>query len=286
MTTTETVFEAGVYDDMPEDIYHSCGWALSCSGAKKLLPPSCPALYAYDRATTPVPKRHFELGTAAHRMVLGLGAEWVLLDYPDYRTKAAQQARDEARAHGAVPVLPPEYEQIKAMAEALRTHHLASSLLCRGDVQAEQSLFWRDEEWGITRRARLDALRVPGPGNMLNCPVVADYKSTTCAEPGAFTRDAARYGYHMQDAWYRDAVTALLGDEPEFFFVAQEKTPPYLVSVIQLDDAAVAAGRRRNAQAMEIFRDCQAVDIWPGYNPGDIVTVSLPTWATREDYDL
>lgn len=278
--TTETAFEPGIYD-MPEAEYHARP-ALSASGAKLLLPPNCPARYRYEQDHKQH-KRVFEFGTAAHRMVLGLGAEWVLLDYPDYRTKAAQQARDEARANGAAPVLPHELDQIKAMAAKLREHHLASHLLCRDDVQAEKSFFWRDEDWGIWRRARLDAYRMPGPGNMLGCPVVADYKSTTCADPDTFARNAPGYGYHIQAAQYSDAIAALTGEDPEFFFVAQEKEPPYLVSVIQLDADAIAAGRRRLARAMEIYRDCQAVDIWPGYNADDIATVSLPAWATRED---
>ncbi len=219
-------------------------------------------------------------------MVLGLGAEWVLLDYPNYRGKKAQDARDEARAAGAAPILPPELEQIEAMAAAIRGHHLARHLLCRDDVQAEKSFFWRDGEYGIWRRSRLDALRLPGPGNMLTCPVIADYKTADCADPGTFARNAASYGYHMQQAQYSDAVAAVLGADPEFFFVVQEKKEPYLVSVVQLDEPSVAAGRRRNAEAMEIYRDCQAVDIWPGYNTGDIATVSLPAWATREDITL
>lgn len=286
MTSTDApAFTAGVYD-MPEAEYHADpvpGGSLSASGAKKLLPPSCPALYRYEQDHKQH-KRAFELGSAAHRMVLGLGAEWVLLDYPDYRKKEAQQARDEARAAGAVPILSPEHEQIRAMAEALRGHHLASNLLCRDDVQAERSFFWRDEEFGIWRRSRLDAFREPGPGNLLDCPVIADYKSAACADPETFARNAASYGYHMQDAFYRDAVAAVLGQPAEFFFVVQEKTPPYLVSVVQLGADSVAAGRRRNAEAMEIYRDCQAVDLWPGYNTGDIATVDLPAWATREDY--
>jgi hypothetical protein len=187
------ITEPGVYD-IPEDVYHADpvpGGSLSSSGARKLLPPSCPALYRWER-DHPVPKRHFEYGTAAHRMVLGLGAEWVLLDYPDYRTKAAQQARDDARAAGAAPILGPELEQIRAMAEAIRQHPLAGPLLCREDVQPEQSLFWQDAGFGIWRRARLDAVR--RGGRLL----VSDYKTARSAEKGQFARSVASYGYSSE----------------------------------------------------------------------------------------
>lgn len=280
MTAEAPAFTAGIYD-MPEDAYHADpvpGGSLSVSGAKKLLPPSCPAKYAWEREH-PEPKRHFELGTAAHRMVLGLGAEWALIDYPDYRTKAAQQAQREARDAGVTPILAPEYEQIQAMAAAIRTHPLASALLCREDVQPEQSFFWQDPEFGIWCRARLDALRPGSP------PIAADYKSTRCADPRSFAKSAADYGYHQQEAWYADAVAAVLGTQPAFFFIAQEKEPPYLVTVCELADEDVAAGRAANRRAMEIYRDCQARCLWPGYQPDDgIALISLPAWArARED---
>jgi hypothetical protein len=274
------VTEPGVYT-MPEADYHADpvpGGSLSSSGARKLLPPSCPALYRWER-DHPVPKRHFEYGTAAHRMVLGLGAEWALLDYPDYRTKAAQKARDDARAAGAAPILSPELEQIRAMAEAIRQHPLAGPLLCREDVQPEQSLFWQDAGFGIWRRARLDAVR--RGGRLL----VADYKTARSAEPGQFARSVASYGYHQQAAWYLDAVLAVLGErDAAFLFVVQEKEPPYLVSVCELDFPAGQAGHALNRRAMEVYRDCTEAGVWPGYS-SEVELISLPPWATRiEEY--
>jgi hypothetical protein len=49
------ITEPGVYD-IAEDHYHADpvpGGSLSNSGAKKLLPPSCPAKFAYEREHPP-----------------------------------------------------------------------------------------------------------------------------------------------------------------------------------------------------------------------------------------
>lgn len=275
-------FQAGVYD-IPEDIYHGDpvpGGSLSVSGAKKLLPPSCPALFDYERRSGRKPTRALELGTAAHKLVLGAGWPFAVIDAGDYRTKAAQQARDEARGAGKVPLLTHEHEQVQAMAAAIREHPLASALLCRGDVEPERSLFWHDEEFGIWRRSRLDAIRQRGR------VIIADYKSAASADPGKFARAAYDFRYHMQEVWYRDAVAACYGADAEFLFVAQEKTAPYLVTVCRLDFDAQAAGAAANRKAMEIYRDCQQSGIWPGYQPdNDIALLSLPAWArTREDF--
>jgi hypothetical protein len=96
---------------------------------------------------------------------------------------------------------------------------------------------------------------------------------------GSIAKSVANYRYYMQDAWYLDAVTALgLADDPAFVFAFQEKTPPYLVTVVQLDEAARQYGRERNRVAMEVYRDCTEAGIWPGYS-SEIELITLPSWA-------
>jgi hypothetical protein len=284
MTSTDAPpFAAGVYD-MDEATYHGDpvpGGSLSSSGARKLLPPSCPARFAYEREHPPAPKDVFDLGAAAHSLVLGKGAQVTVVEADDWRTKAAKDARAEARDAGYVPLLTAEWAQVQAMAAAIRAHPLASALLCRGDVQAEQSYFWHDEAFGIWRRARFDSAR-QGPNRL----IITDYKTTTSADPASFARSVANYGYHQQAAWYLDAADACLGEDAAFVFVAQEKTPPYLVTVCELDGPALLAGVTLNRRAMEIYRDCTEAGAWPGYQPDDgIALISLPSWAApREDY--
>lgn len=275
-----TVTAPGVYDGMPEDVYHSDpvpGGSLSASGAKMLLPPSCPARYEYDRLH-PKPKAAFDYGTAAHKLVLGTGPEIVIVDAADWRTNKAKQARDEAHERGAVPLLISAFGQVEQMAAALRRHPLASALLDPAYGQPEQSLFWEDSQAGIWRRARLDWLRHPVAGRRLLIP---DYKTADSAAPENFRRAAANFGYHLQNANYVDGARALgLDDEPVFLFIVQEKTPPFLVNVIGLEDPAIEAGRERMRMACEIWRDCTEAGRWPGY-PEDITYVSLPPWAER-----
>lgn len=278
---TETAFRADVYDEMPEATYHGDpvpGGSLSASGAKQLLPPSCPARYQYDRLH-PKPKAAFDYGTAAHKLVLGTGPEIVIVDAPDWRTKKAQQARDEAHERSAVPLLISAFGEVEQMAAALRAHPVASALLDTARGKPEQSLFWEDERAGIWRRARLDWLPDPRPDARI---VIPDYKTAVSADPDAFRRAAANYRYHMQAAQYIDGVRALgLDDDPAFLFIVQEKAAPYLVHVIGLEDEAIEAGRARNAEAAEIWRDCTGAGYWPGYSDLDITYISLPPWAQR-----
>jgi PDDEXK-like domain of unknown function (DUF3799) len=282
---TTATFEAGVYD-IPEDVYHADpvpGGSLSSTGARKLLPPSCPARFRYEQ-DHPIHKDVFDFGTAAHKLVLGAGKPLAVLDAEDWRSKAAREWREAVRAEGSVPLLTAEHEQVQDMAAAIRNHPLASALLCRGDVMTEQSYFWPDPEYGIWRRARFDAFRQGGgDGGRL---IITDYKTTASADPASFAKSVANFGYHQQAAWYLDAADGCMGvaTDAAFLFVAQEKAPPYLVTVCELDGDAIDAGDALNRRAMEIYRDCIEADAWPGYQPeNDIALITLPPWARRHE---
>ena len=279
-TLTTVITEPGLYADIPEAVYHADAvpaGSLSVSGAKKLLPPYCPAIYRYERDHGRAEKRAFDFGHTAHSKVLGVGLNVVPIDAPNYKTKKAQEERDAAYAAGNVPLLTSEIAVVDEMAEALRRHPLAMTLLS-GDGGVEQSAFWHDDEFAVWRRARFDRWT-----RLINGMVaIVDYKTATTADPHTFARKAPDFGYEMQAAWYRDAAKAVgLDDDAAFVFIVQDKNPPYLVSPVQLDDPALARGRARNRQALEIFRDCQQSGIWPGYSD-DIETVSLPRWAVQE----
>lgn len=285
MTAVEAVqiTEPGVYE-LPDTVYHADpvpGGSLSSSGARKLLPPSCPAVFHYERTHPREPTKAFDVGHATHEMVLGGGPEIVRCDFDDWRTAAAKALAKECRERGAVPLLPDEYQQVQDMADALRRHPVASVLFDPANGTAEACLFWIDEPSGIWRRSRLDWLPNPGSGRL----IIPDYKTAKSADPAEFCKSAANYGYHQQDAWYRDAVTALnLSDDPAFVFAVQEKTPPYLVSVVQLDLTARRIGALLNRQAITTYAECARTGHWPGYAE-DVELVSLPFWYERKFED-
>ena len=259
-----------IVDGMGEADYHGHA-SLSSSGARALL--RSPAKFHHERLHGRPGKRVFDFGHAAHGLVLGVGEPLVLVDADDWRTAAAKAARDAAYAAGSVPLLLREYSVVEAMAARIRAHPVASRLFEQG--VAERSFFWTDEATGVECRARTDWLRVTESG-----VVVVDYKTCTDASPRGFGKSVAEWGYHQQDAWYRDAVAACMSIDAPFVFVAQEKTPPYLVGCYQLDDEAVEAGWVANRAARRLFRACTETGVWPGYSD-QIETIGLPRWAVN-----
>lgn len=273
---TPTISEPGVYDISPEQ-YHADpvdGGSLSSSGARKLLA-TCPARFKYEQDHPPQPTRAMELGTAAHRVVLGVGSDIQVVDADSYRTKAAQRARDEIREAGGVPLLPDEWDVVEAMAAALREHELASVLL-GGTGAAEQTLIWRDGPTRVWRRALIDWLPPAGPDRQM---FLADYKTAKSAHPDAISRDIEARGYHAQAAWYEDGVKALgLADLVFYYLVVQEKEAPYLVSVVRLDQVSMDAGHHHNRKALELYARCRKSGHWPPYVEG-APSIGLPGWA-------
>lgn len=272
-------FAPGLYPDLPIETYHGDRMSLSSSGARKLLPPSCPALFRYEQDHPQPSKKTFDIGNAAHKVVLGEGPELVVIDADRWDTNAAKAAVADVRAAGGVPLKRGEYDQVLDMADAIRRHPVASALFAPESGQPEQSVFWTDGPTGITRRARFDWLPDPRAGRL----IIPDYKTCRSAEPSALARAVDEYGYHCQDDWYRAAARAAdLGEDPAFVFVCQEKTAPYLVTVIELDSAARRIGAARNRRAIETYARCTETGYWPGYSD-DITYLSLPVWAERRD---
>lgn len=282
-----TITEPGVYE-LDDETYHDDpvpGGSLSNSDAKLLLPPSCPAKYRYVRDHGRPPKRAFDVGHAAHKLVLGAGPELVAVAGtgkagPDtWATNVDKERVAAVRERGAVPLHPAEMVLVQAMADALRAHPIAAALFDPEHGQPEQSLFWVDQETGVWCRARPDWLPAPRAGRM----VVPDYKTCDRADLDSLSKDIYKHAYYRQAPWYLDGVRALglADDDAAFVFVCQEKEPPYLINIIEPDAEALAAGRARNRHAREVYRDCAATGIWPGYS-SDIELISLPRWATYQ----
>lgn len=260
----------GLYYDIPDAEYHDDADSLSVHGAQLVL--QAPALYRW-RLENPEYRDEYDIGTVAHKVVLGIGPDIQLVDADDWRSKLARDTRDAARRQNKVPILVGDWQRICDMADVLSRHPFASQLLADG--KPEVSAYAVDEETGIMRRGRVD---------ILGADAIVDYKTTSCAEPGAFAVACARYGYDMQADWYLWLIEHA-ADYPRdgFAFIAQEKTPPYLVEVYELDDDALERGYRRNRRALERYLRCVDTDEWPGYTGVDYSTLSLPKWAYAED---
>ncbi|MEU8829418.1 PD-(D/E)XK nuclease-like domain-containing protein [Streptomyces sp900116325] len=270
-----------VVDGMSAEDYHADRGSVSSTGLRKLLAPGCPAQFKYDRDNPQPHKKEFDLGHAAHLLVLGEGPELEVIDAPDWKKVATRELRDLAYAEGKVPLLTKDHEQVQAMAEAIRQHPLAGPLFAPGTGKAEQSIFWTDPATGVRCRVRPDWLKqLPG------LTLCVDYKTIKSADPDTVSKAIRDHGYHQQDPLYIDGIRAAYqSEEVRFIFAFQSKVAPYLITVRELADQDRDIGRAKNVRALRLFADCTATGIWPDWTGPvtDIPTISMPTWAVLNE---
>lgn len=276
------ITEPGVYPDIPEREYHRdpvVGGSLSSSGARTLVDRT-PAHFAHQREHPRADTTSFDIGRVTHGQVLGVGGELVEVHADDWRTKAAREERDAARADGNTPLLVHQADAVRVMVEAVRAHAIAGPLFARPG-RAELTAVARDPDSGVMCRVRLDWLVDTEPGARL---VAADLKSTENGSPfGPFARSAGSYGYFAQEPFYTDVLhwLGLTADadgelvEPLFTFVTVEKDPPHLVAVHRVLAEDRDRGRVVNRKARDLFRHGQATGEWPGY-PDEVHDLALP----------
>ncbi|MDF2708143.1 MAG: hypothetical protein K0R62_3795 [Nonomuraea muscovyensis] len=278
MSTVVEPLAPEMRDGIPAEVYHADRTSISSSGLRALLAPGCPAQFKYDRDQPAVPKKTFDVGHAAHKLVLGEGPDLEVVEGARWDTKVAKAQVAEIRERGGIPLKQAEMDQVEAMAAALRAHPLAGPLLAPGTGLAEQSLYWTDPATGVRCRVRPDWLKqLPG------LTLAVDYKSCADAAPTAVSRAIRDHSYHQQDAFYIDGITAVLAPEQvRFVFVFQSKTAPYLITVRELHQQDRDIGRARNDRALRIYAECESTGIWPDWTGTvtEIPQIGMPSWDT------
>jgi hypothetical protein len=240
--------------DLDEATYHAHP-ALGSTSIRDIL--KSPAKFNEYRHEPMTPTDAMQLGTAVHARVLGTPSPIVVLDFENYRTKAAQVERDAVIDAGLVPVLvgSEKLGQIDAIAESVLAHRGARSILETAPGR-EVSLFATDPATGVDLKARFDIYGDTDCG---------DLKTAQDASPKGFTRAVWDHRYDVQQEHYLKVRELVTGVRPVFRFIAVESTRPYLVAVYELDEQWAEIGDVWATAGRRIYRECADADVWPGY---------------------
>lgn len=276
-----TIDAPGVYD-ISEDAYHADPCAepsLSSSIARFLIQDSPRhARAAHPRLNTnwvqPDGQRHLDAGSLCHALILEGDDRAAVLPYENYRTKAAQESRDEARAAGKYPVLTHEMPEIHAMMAACREQISESEVPdAFTEGKAERVLVWQEFN-GVWCRARVDWM-------MSRRAEIQDYKTGAVSmHPTQFSKRIVPNGLEVQEAFYRRGFKAIFGLDPVFRFIAQENFAPFALSVNSLSPSLKAYGEERVQYAIDTFGKCLQLGKWPGY-PTYVCAAGLSPWDER-----
>jgi hypothetical protein len=241
-----------------------------------------------DPAREPEPPTDaMQLGTALHTAVLEpeLWDEQIILPPVDAPRRPSITQRNAAKPSAAtleaiefwdafdaaaaskIVLSREDAERVQLMAHAVRQHPAAAFLLGQGGVR-EQSYLWTDPATGLECKCRPD-------WHSADRRIIADVKTTEDASPRGFAKSVANFRYHVQAAFYGDALGA-----EQFLFIAVEKRRPYLAAVYAASSAMVEQGRAEAAANMRLIAECRSADQWPGYSD-TIELIDLPRWAQQ-----
>jgi hypothetical protein len=229
-----------------------------------------PKLGGADRKHT----RAMGTGTLIHAHLLGVtNGELVIVDAANYKTKAAQEARDAALAAGKTPVLFHESAEAEIAAIKIRRRMADKGIAFEGG-QAEVKIAWREDD--VQCRGAIDY--VIGS-------TIYDLKTIRSADLKTIAKHFGDYGYDVQRAAYVSALTHLhpaLEGTVDFVFVFVEVEPPYCVTPVRVDAMRAMLGEMRWARAVRTWDECLRLNHWPDYSDG-VVTLSAKPWEIDEE---
>ena len=254
--------------DMSNEEYHASD-ALSASGAKTI---ALESLFDFKYAEREH-KTAFDVGTATHTLVFEPHlADTVWCGPETRRGKAWTEEKAAADAAGALLLTDSDYRLAKGMAEAVRANPDAAELLT-SQMTCEASVFARDHIYGVDLRTRPDGWRK-------DIATLIDLKTTVDASPEGFAKQAANFGYHIQDQFYRRVMTLAGHEIDRFVFIAVGKKAPHKVGVYELDWRTLDEGNAAVKYALEQYARAQETGVWD-YGFGELQTLQIPPYALK-----
>ena len=256
-------------------------WLLQCPAKARIRHPKLnPSWQGGDE------NRKMDLGSVAHKLLLGRGRDVHVVDADNYRTNAAKEQRDTARAKGFIPVLSADLATAEAMHTAC-VKQLTELFWIDAfvDGKSEVALLWKDVAgcWGRNLIDHLD--------DRLSWDIW-DYKTTERsvrpedAAMGAFIVDQ---GYDTAFAMQERGLVTLfpsVAGRLKFRLLFQETEEPYLISIVEPDAATMAIARRKVDYALHLWAECLRTDSFPGYTPRVVTTEHsgflADRWIKRE----
>lgn len=260
---------------MPIQIYHAHENSISNSGLSLIA--RSPAHYRYGPPRTP--SRAQVIGQALHSCLLEpelFEREYINAGTPNRTASEYKQAVNQIGDPSRV-LTQPEHDNIRMAVESVWAQSGPRALL-ESDDHRELSVFATDPETGVMVRIRPDIIAGGG--------VLIDLKKTQDARAPAFERAIMNYRYHVQAALYMDAWRWASGDSTlSWQFLAVEEQPPHAAKIYELDDTALAEGRKLYREALDQYAHCLERDEWPAYPCDEPELIGLPSWRVAQIED-
>lgn len=295
----ELISKPGFYADIAEDRYHNdpvIEPSLSSSVGKELVNRS--ARHAWMKHPRLNPKkaeeiektdRKKDIGSAAHKLILGKGRSIKVLNFDDYKKKDAQVAARAARDADMVPLLADDMRKVELIHEAFMDQILDTELRGYFELpgQSELTFVWREKN-GVWCRGRFD--RLPDECREAPFPILADVKTTTTsAQFTDWEFTAYDMAFDFQSVFYPRGLRALCPAVRDPYltmkFAVIEQEEPFCLSINEFPGVAVGEAIEDMELAIQMWGAClqRGTDRkeWPGYG-GQTNTMEKAPWRSTK----
>lgn len=221
-------------------------------------------------------EKKFDIGNVAHSLLIGRGKNVARLEFDNWQTKAAKEARAEHRARGILAVLAAQYDRAAAMARKA-LDQLAGSEFPDAFKEGDGEVVITWEEGPTCFRTMIDWLASP--------VLILDYKSSglSCSPYDVADRPSAM-GWDVQAAFHERALNALDQDgigRRRHIYINQEDQPPHALSIVEISESDLTLGRKKLAMALDVWQRCMATGQWPLYGVETIKSRPRPYLENR-----
>lgn len=251
--------------------------AISASMIKTTLKQS--PVHAVERAKSLVPSPQMKLGTAFHAALLE-PENWqdLIAVSPecDRRTKAGKEtyAKFQETAEDKIIITAEQNILLDGMLDSAKKHPEVKRLLEVCYAIEFQTCFEYD---GEKCKAMIDAV---SDGEH---KTIVDVKTAQDASPEGFARASANYLYHVQLAWYVNAMDWLEYMETfadvSAYIIAIENTAPFGCAVYKFSPEALQRGWELCKEAVTTIKQYQKdPEVYAAYS-NEVNVLELPRWA-------
>ncbi len=141
----------------------------------------------------------------------------------------------------------------------------------KGEWITQEEFFWSDGE--IAFKARMDLIIKHEDGSY----TIFDYKTCQNCDEQHFGKDIIKYGYHVQDYFYKEAFFQKYGVVPRFVLIAQEKDYIDCAALWEVQPCDVAIGQRVANKAIKEIKARLNIGNWKPFK-GGVQSMNLPSW--------
>lgn len=180
---------------------------------------------------------YIDLGQLAHMLILGGDDTFAVSEFPDFRTKVAQEWRNQQIAAGKNIITQDQFVAVTSMVENIENHPYSKEYLTGSHIKHEQEMYAKTAE-GILLRGKADAIGYYEDNTTPK--TICDLKTT--AQFDKFKKSASWMHYDLQAATYTLIAKT---NRVNYYFCVVETVLPYRVQYFHASIDFIEAGERK-----------------------------------------